>query len=164
MSAGRSSNSTSKEEHVMRANTRFTDQWRRFVLAVATIAAIGAVFFPFVTSAAEVDQAAGPQQTVVSDRDIQAAIDGKIDQAAADRQVIQAMLQREDVRRVAGSAGLDLERASAAAAVLSGSSLELLAAQARAINEGGIIGGEGSVVITTTGIIIILLILILLLD
>jgi len=148
----------------MRAYAQFTNEYRRFALAVFTIAAIGAVFFLFVANAAGADQTAGPQQTVVSDREIQAAIDGKIDQAAADRQAIQAMLQREDVRQVAGSAGLDLERAGAAAAILSGPSLEMLAAQARAVNAGGIVGGEGSVVITTTGIIIILLILILLLN
>jgi|GEM_PF-3597229 len=148
----------------MRAHARFTHEYRRVALAVFTIAAILAVFFLFATTASGADQTTGPQQTVVSDREIQAAIDGKIDRAAADRQAIQAMLQREDVRQVAGSAGLDLERASAAASILSGSSLETLAAQARAVNEGGVIGGDGSVVITTTGIIIILLILILLLN
>lgn len=146
----------------MRAHERFADDYRRFTLLALVIAAIGAVFFLFATSAAWADQTAGPQQTVVGDREIQAAIDGQIDQAAADRQAILTMLQREDVRQVAGSAGLDLERAGAAAAILSGSSLETLAAQARAINEGGLVGGDGNVVITSTGLIIILLILILL--
>lgn len=148
----------------MRAHSLFNHEYRRAALAVFTIAAILAVFFLFVANASGADQTDGPQQTVVGDREIQAAIDGKIDRAAADRQAIQAMLQREDVRQVAGSAGLDLERASAAAAILSGPSLETLAAQARAVNGSGIVGGEGSVVITTTGIIIILLILILLLN
>ena len=66
--------------------------------------------------------------------EIQAAIDQQIDQADADRQAIQIMLQRADVRRIAGAAGLDLERASAAAAVLSGPALEKMAAQAREVN------------------------------
>ncbi len=148
----------------MRVYARFTEEYRRFALAVLTIAAISVVCFAFVTDAAGSNQTAQPQQTVVSDRDIQAAIDAKIDQANADRQAIQVMLQREDVRQVAGAAGLDLKRASAAAAVLSGSSLEMLAAQARTVNEGGIVGGDERIVFTTTGIIIILLILILLLN
>jgi hypothetical protein len=146
----------------MRTYAWFTNKYLRSALAVLGIAAVGAVFFPFVTEAAGAEQTTGPQQSVVSDLEIQAAIDGKIDQAAADRQAVQTMLQREDVRQVAGSAGLNLERASAAAALLSGSSLELMAAQARVVNETGIVGGDGNVVITTTGIIIILLILILL--
>ena len=136
--------------------------FKKFTLTALTIMTIGIVIFLFGTDAALANQTAGPQQSVVSDRQIQNAIDKKIDQSTADRQAIQAMLQREDVRQVAGSAGLDLERASAAAAILSGSSLEMLAAQAREINEGGIVGGEDRIVITTTGIIIILLILILL--
>ena len=148
----------------MRNYKRFADEYKKFAFAVLTIAAISAVFFFFATNAAAAEQTPGPQLTVVSDRDIQLAIDAGLDQATADRQAIQAMLQREDVRQLAGSAGLDLGRASAAAAVLSGPSLEMLAAQARSVDAGGLAGGEGSVVITTTGIIIILLILILLLN
>jgi hypothetical protein len=156
--------SSPKEEYVMRTYARFTEEYRRFALAVLTIAAIGTVFFLSVTQAAAAGQTTESQQTVVGDLEIQAAIDGNIDQAAADRLAIQAMLQREDVRQVAGAAGLDLERAYAAAGVLSGASLEMMADQAREINDSGLVGGEGRVVITTTGIIIILLILILLLN
>ncbi len=104
-----------------------------------------------------------PQHNVVGDQEIQATIDQHVGQADADRLAIQVLLQREDVSRIAGSAGLDLERASAAAAVLSGPDLERLAAQARGINE-GFAGGDGTVVLSTTAIIIILLILILLVN
>ncbi len=148
----------------MRSPARFTKRYRRLALAVLTIAALGVVFFPLAARATGSDLTTQAQRTVISDQEIQAAIDGKIDQATADRQAIQLMLQRQDVRRVAGAAGLDLKRASAAAAVLSGSSLERLAAQARTVNESGIVGGDEKIVITTTGLIIILLILILLLN
>lgn len=102
-----------------------------------------------------------PQRHVVGEPQIQARIDQQINQADADRQAIQIMLQRADVRQIAGFAGLDLERASAAAAVLSGSSLDELAAQARVVNA-DLAGGSDTVVISATTLIIILLILILL--
>jgi hypothetical protein len=100
------------------------------------------------------------QRHVVDDNEIQARIDQQIGQAYADRQAIQIMLQREDVRQIAGSAGLDLERASAAAAVLSGPALEKLAAQARVVNA-GLAGGDSKIVISATALIIILLIIII---
>jgi hypothetical protein len=100
------------------------------------------------------------QRHVVDDNEIQARIDQQIGQADADRQAIQIMLQREDVRQIAGSAGLDLERASAAAAVLSGPALEKLAAQARVVNA-GLAGGDSKIVISATALIIILLIIII---
>ncbi len=129
---------------------------KRFALAVLTmvVVAVGAAGSSFADE---------PQRHVVGQNEIQAKIDQQIVQADADRQAIQVMLQREDVRQVAGAAGLDLERASAAAAVLSGPALAQLAAQAREVNA-GLVGGEGRVVLTTTAIIIILLILILLLN
>lgn len=102
-----------------------------------------------------------PQGHVVGANEIQARIDEQIGQADADRQAIQSLLQREDVRQIAGSVGLDLERASAAAGVLSGSALEELAAQARAVNA-DIAGGSDTIVISATTLIIILLIIIIL--
>ncbi|MFH1277564.1 MAG: PA2779 family protein [Candidatus Eisenbacteria bacterium] len=104
-----------------------------------------------------------PQRHVVGESEIQARIDQQINQADADRQAIQVMLQRTEVRQVAGSAGLDLERASAAVSVLSGPTLEKLAAQAREVNA-GLVGGDGTIVLSATAVIIILLILILVLN
>lgn len=127
---------------------------RRFALAafVVVVVAFGT---------AGTGMAVEPQRHVVGENEIQARIDQQISRTDADRQAIQTMLQREDVRRLAGAAGLDLERASAAAAVLSGPLLDNMAAQARAIN-GDLTGGDGTVVISATALIIILLILILL--
>jgi hypothetical protein len=101
-----------------------------------------------------------PQHHVTAANEIQARIDQQVDTAAADRQAIQTMLQRPDVRRIAGSAGLDIERASAAAQILSGSSLTDLAARARAVNA-DLVGGSDTIVISATTLIIILLLIIL---
>lgn len=126
--------------------------FKRFALAVLAVVAVGTV---------GTSLAGEPQRHVVGGNEIQARIEQQIGQANADRQAIQAMLQREDVRRIAGSAGLDLERATAAAGILSGASLEQLAAQAREVNA-SLVGGDSTVVISATTLIIILLILILL--
>jgi hypothetical protein len=102
-----------------------------------------------------------PRHVVAAD-EIQARIEQQVGQADADRQAIQTMLQRADVRQVAGAAGLDLGRASDAVAVLAGPELAKLATQAREVNA-GLVGGDSNVVLSTTAIIIILLILILIL-
>ncbi|MBU0719105.1 MAG: PA2779 family protein [Planctomycetes bacterium] len=128
--------------------------YKRLALAVLAVAVIA-------VGTAGAIPAGEPQRHVVGENEIQARIDQQISQTDADRQAIQTMLQREDVRQFAGAAGLDLERASAAAAVLSGPSLDKLATQARAIN-GDFTGGDSKVVISATALIIILLILILL--
>jgi hypothetical protein len=128
--------------------------YKRFALAVFAVGVIA-------VGAAGASLAGEPQRHVVGENEIQARIDQQIGQAEADREAIQIMLQRADVRQIAGSAGLDLERANAAAAVLSGPSLEKMAAQAREVNA-GLAGGDEKIVISATAIIIILLILILL--
>ncbi|MFH2051984.1 MAG: hypothetical protein ABIK96_05905 [bacterium] len=126
---------------------------KRFALAVLAVALVA-------VGAAGTALADDSQRHVVATSEIQARIDQQIDQADADRQAIQTMLQRADVRKIAGSFGLDLERASAAAAVLAGPSLQELAAQARTVNA-DLAGGDSTVVISATTIIIVLLVIIL---
>ena len=128
--------------------------YKRLALAIFALVVIA-------VGAAGASLAGEPQRHVVGGNDIQARIDQQVGQADADRQAIQTMLQRVDVRRIAGTAGLNLERASAAAAVLSGPSLATLAAQAREVNA-GLVGGSETIVISATALIIILLIIILL--
>jgi hypothetical protein len=128
--------------------------YKRLALAVFAVVVIA-------VGAAGASLAGEPQRHVVGENDIQARIDQQVGQADADRQAIQTMLQRADVRRIAESTGLNLERASAAATVLSGPSLATLAAQAREVNAGPV-GGDSTIVISATALIIILLILILL--
>lgn len=127
---------------------------KRFALAFLAVALIA-------LGAAGTSLAGETQRHVVGASEIQARMDQQIVQADADRQAIQSMLQRADVREFVGAAGLDLERASAAASVLSGPTLANLAAQARAVNA-TLAGGSGTIVISATAVIIILLILILL--
>ena len=136
--------------------------YRKFALAVLAIVAVGATFIVLVGGAAGATLATEPQRHVVDASEIQARIDQQVGQSEADRQAIQAMLQRPAVRRIAESAGLDLRRANAAAAVLSGPALEELAAQARIV-DAGLVGGDEKIVLSMTAVIVILLILILLL-
>ncbi len=98
-------------------------------------------------------------RSVVDAGAIQARIDQQFDRESADRAAVQQLLQRAEVREIAGAAGIDLARANAAAAVLSGSELADLAAQVVQLDES--VGGQ-NIVISATAVIIILLILILL--
>lgn len=100
------------------------------------------------------------QPNVVGEIDIQTQIDRRIDNEGADRQAIQDLLRRPEVRRIAGVAGIDIERASAAAGVLSGSELKDIAARAHEIN--GAVGGTQTVTLSITAIVIILLLIIIL--
>ena len=101
-----------------------------------------------------------PHRHVVGELEIQARIDAQVCQESADRKAIEDLLKRPEVRQLAESVGLDVGRASAAAAVLSGEELKDLAARARAADTQ--LGG-GQVTLTYTAIIIVLLILIILL-
>lgn len=101
-----------------------------------------------------------PRSDVVGTVDIQAQIDRRVDTEKSDRQAIQQLLQRPDVRKIAGAAGLSIERASAAAGVLSGPELKKIASSAREID--GTVGGRETVTIAVTTLIIILLLIIIL--
>lgn len=113
----------------------------------------------FCVVAAGAARAGETPRHVVGSADIQARIDQHLGQEVADRQAIQQLLGQPGVRQVAEAAGLDIERAHAAAALLSGAELKDLAANAREINAG--IGGDRTFTITATTLIIILLVVIL---
>jgi len=100
------------------------------------------------------------QGHVVGSTEIQARINLQLDQDGADRQAIQQLLAQPEARRIAESAGLDAERATAAIGLLSGQELKDLASRAREVNAG--IGGDKRFTITATTLIIILLVIILL--
>lgn len=122
--------------------------WGMLVAAVVAFGTLGTA------------QAAGTGRHVIGDLEILSRIDQQCDQASADRQVIQTLLERKDVELIAGSVGVNLERARTSAAVLSGPKLEKLAQQAREVNA-RLAGGDEKVVISATALIIILLIIIL---
>ena len=79
--------------------------------------------------------------------------------ATADREAVARLLARPEVEKIAGEAGIDLRRATQAAATLGGEQLADLAAQARQVEQ-SLAGGQ-SVTISTTLIIIALLVLII---
>lgn len=91
------------------------------------------------------------------------AIDDAFREKAADvtakRQAITTALQQPDVERVARSLGVDIARATAAAATLAGADLDRAAAQAQLVND-QIAGGQ-SVRLNLLWIIIGLLVVIL---
>jgi hypothetical protein len=103
--------------------------------------------------------AAEKRAEIVREADIQAQIDQQVDRQAADRQTVETLLGRADVRRVAATAGIDMRRVEAAAATLSASELSQIAA--RADEATGVAGGVETVTLTVTTIIIILLLIII---
>ena len=98
----------------------------------------------------------------VSVGEIQARIDQQLDRDDLKRQSIQGMLDRSEVRNVAEGAGLDVDRARAAVATLSGAELDAMSVRAAEFN--ALVGGADTIVLSTTAVIIILLLLILLVD
>lgn len=109
----------------------------------------------------ELSFAAEPDH-IVTGTEIQSQIDQKIQSETADRQAIRDLLARPEVRRVAGSAGLNLQKADAAVGVLSGPELARLATQARQANS-DIVGGK-TVTMTWTMVIIVVVALVVLIS
>ena len=103
---------------------------------------------------------ANAQSNVIGRSALDQAIQERVAQEQADREAIKTLLQRAEVREVAGKAGLSLEKAAAAAATLQGDDLRQLAEQARQVDN-QLAGGQSTLVISTTTIIIVLLLVIL---
>ncbi len=92
---------------------------------------------------------------------LDAAVQEHVSKADSDRQMVQRLLERADVKAVAGGAGIDLRSAAVAVNGLDGQDLAGVAAQARAVEQ-ALAGGQSRVVINTTLLIVGLLVLILL--
>lgn len=90
---------------------------------------------------------------------LEAAVQNHVASAAADREAVARLLARPEVQKIAGEAGIDMRRATQAAATLDGAQLTELASQARQMEQ-SLAGGQ-SVTVSTTLIIIALLVLIL---
>jgi hypothetical protein len=133
------------------------------VLLLSLSTGIGAAAEPAPVSApsgvASASAASGADH-IVTGAEIQSRFDQKIHSEAADRQAIRELLARPEVRRVAGNAGLDLQRADAAVGILSGAELSRLATQARLANSE--IAGGATVTMTWTMVIIIVVALVVL--
>lgn len=104
--------------------------------------------------------AANAQSSVIGKSALDKAVQERVASDQADRAAIQSLLQRTEVREIAGKAGLSLDKAAAAVATLQGDDLRQLADQARhADNQ--LAGGASTIVISTTTILIVLLIVLL---
>lgn len=104
--------------------------------------------------------AASAQDHVIGKAALDKAIQQRVNQEQADREVILSLLQRQDVREIAAKAGLSVEKAQAGVTMLHGKDLQQAAEQARQAQD-DLAGGASTVVISTTTIIIVLLIIIL---
>jgi len=104
--------------------------------------------------------AASAQSNVIGKSALDKAVQERVASDQTDRAAIQALLERAEVREVAGKAGLSLDKALAAVSTIQGDDLRQLADQARhADNQ--LAGGASTVVISTTTILIVLLIVLL---
>jgi len=104
--------------------------------------------------------AASAQDHVIGRAALDKAVQQRVSQEQADRQVILSLLQRRDVRDIAAKAGLSMEKAQTAVTMLHGKDLQAAAQQARQAQT-NLAGGASTIVISTTTIIIVLLIIIL---
>jgi hypothetical protein len=103
--------------------------------------------------------AAGAQEHVIGNSALDQAVQRRVSQERADREVILSLLQRQDVRDIAGKAGLSIDTAQTAVSILQGKDLEQVARQARVAQDN--LAGGGNVTVSTTTIIIVLLLIIL---
>ena len=105
--------------------------------------------------------AASAQTHVIGKSALDKAVQERVAEQQADREAIQSLLQRAEVREIAGE-GRPLARQSARPplSTLHGDDLRQLADQARQV-ENDLAGGASTIVISTTTIIIVLLLMIL---
>jgi hypothetical protein len=120
--------------------------------SVLTLAAL----FTLIAAAPRVEA----QTHTASQAALDAALQQHVNTSTADRDTVLRLLERDEVKKVAGEAGLDLRRAASGVATLEGQDLATVAAQARQV-ERSLAGGQSTITISTTVIIIALLIIIL---
>jgi hypothetical protein len=103
------------------------------------------------------------QQAHVTDRaSLDRAVAERGRTSSTERESIQRLLDRPEVRDVAERYNLDISRVQAGAATLHGPDLERVAAQARAV-ESAFVAGDTITITTTTLIILLLLVIIVIL-
>jgi hypothetical protein len=104
--------------------------------------------------------AANAQSNAIGKSALDKAVQERVNRDQADREAIQTLLRRAEVRDVADKAGLSLDKAVAAVSTLQGEDLRKLAEHARQADN-QLAGGASTIVISTTTIIIVLLLIIL---
>ena len=98
---------------------------------------------------------------VASQAVLDAAIQQHVDDITTQRAAVLRVLDRDEVKAVAGRVGIDLTTAATAVSSLSGNDLKAAASQAQQVEQ-ALAGGASTIVISTTTIIIALLVIILL--
>ena len=98
---------------------------------------------------------------VASQATLDAAIQQHVDDTTAQRAAVLRVLDRDEVKAVAGRVGIDLTTAATAVKTMQGQELAAAATQAQQVEQ-ALAGGASTVVISTTTIIIALLVIILL--
>lgn len=91
---------------------------------------------------------------------IDAALQSQVDATEADREAVLRLLERDEIKSVAGNAGIDLLQAGDAVRTMSAADLAKVSAQAKQV-EAALAGGQSRIVISSTVIIIALLVIIL---
>ena len=104
---------------------------------------------------------AGQQPHVVSPNQLYDVMAMHSASQDANRAAVRESLTRPEVKRVADSMGVNVDRLAAAVDTMTGADLEQAASAARQVNQ-QLVGGDSSVTLSTTTIIIGLLVLILL--
>jgi hypothetical protein len=99
---------------------------------------------------------------VVDNQALSAALAGRVDAERAQRDAVQRVLGRDDVRAIAARMGLDMAQATSAVATMAGPELAAAAQQATAVESAALAGGASTVVISTTTLLLVLIIVILL--
>jgi hypothetical protein len=100
------------------------------------------------------------QSSVINRSALDKAVQEQVARDQADRDAIRTLLQRAEVRAIAGKAGVSIEKALTAVSTLSGDDLRNVADQSRQVDN-QLAGGASTIVISTTTIIIVLLLVIL---
>jgi hypothetical protein len=106
--------------------------------------------------------ASADEKHVLGSADLARMMQERVDGDSANRELIQRVLERAEVREVAQRFGLDVRRAETAVPTLAGSELEDLAARAEEV-ERALAGGDSIVLTTTTIIVIALLVTVIIL-
>lgn len=101
------------------------------------------------------------QHRIVDAAAMDQALAGKAETERTQRDAVQRVLDRDDVRQMAASMGLSVADARGAVATLSGAELGSLAAQAGAVEAATLAGGANTIVISLTTLLLILIIVIL---
>jgi hypothetical protein len=100
---------------------------------------------------------------VVDSAAMSRALAVEADAVRAKRDVVRRVLNRADVRKIAESMGLSVDRAQRAIATLDAAELTEVARHAANVEAAAMSGGANTIVISTTTVILVLLIVILLL-